>query len=82
MFGVRPVRDELNVPIPVPLLVFVVNDMVGFVLVDHITPLEITAEPPSELIFPPEVAVVDVIAEIEDVVNVGGKVVDFVIKIT
>jgi hypothetical protein len=66
----------------VPLLVFVVKDMVGFVLVDHITPLVVTAEPPSELIFPPEVAVVDVIAEIEEVVTVGGKVVEFVIKMT
>jgi hypothetical protein len=56
--------------------------MVGFVLVDHTTPLVVTAEPPSELIFPPEVAVVDVIAEIEDVVTVGGKVVEFVIKMT
>ena len=64
-----------------PLLVFVVKDIVGFVLVDHTTPLEVTAEPPSELIFPPEVAVVDVIAEIEDVVIVGGKVFEFVIKI-
>jgi hypothetical protein len=82
VFGVSPVKDELKVPIPVPLLVFVVKDMVGFVLVDHTTPLVVTAEPPSELIFPPEVAVVDVIAEIEDVVTVGGKVVEFVIKMT
>ena len=83
MFGVSPVRDELNVPVPVPLLVFVVKDMVGFVLVDHTTPLVVTAEPPSEVIFPPEVAVVDVIAEIEEVVTVNeGTVVEFVIKIT
>ena len=70
MFGDKPVRDELKLPVPVPLLVFVVKDMVGFALVDHTTPLEVTAAPPSELIFPPEVAVVDVIAEIDDVVNV------------
>ncbi len=38
--------------------------------------------PPSELTFPPEIAVVEVIAEIEDVVNVGETVVEFVIKIT
>ena len=83
MFGVRPVRDELNVPVPVPLLVFVVNEMVGFGFVDHTTPLAVIEAPPSEEIFPPEVAVVDVIAEIEEVVTVNeGTVVEFVIKIT
>ena len=56
--------------------------MVGLVLVDHTTPLVVTAEPPSELIFPPEIDAVDDIAEIEDVVTVGGKVVEFDIKIT
>ena len=82
MFGDKPVRDELKLPVPVPLLVFVVKDMVGFALVDHTTPLEVTTEPPSELIVPPEIDAVDVIAEIEDVVTVGGKVVEFVIKMT
>ena len=61
MFGVRPVSDELNVPVPEPLLVFVVKDMVGFVFVDHTTPLVVIAAPPSELTFPPEIAVVEVI---------------------
>jgi hypothetical protein len=83
VFGDSPVRDELKVPVPEPLFVFVVKDMVGFALVDHTTPLVVTAEPPSEEIFPPEVAVVDVKAEIEDVVTVNeGTVVEFVIKIT
>jgi hypothetical protein len=36
--------------------------MVGFALVDHTTPLEVTAAPPSELIFPPEMAEFDIIA--------------------
>ena len=82
MFGDKPVRDELKLPVPVPLLVFVVKDMVGFALVDHTTPLEVTTEPPSELIFPPEIDAVDVIAEIEDVVTVGGTAVEFVVKMT
>ena len=82
MFGDKPVRDELKLPVPVPLLVFVVKDMLGLALVDHTTPLEVTAAPPSELTFPPVIAVVEVIAEIEDVVNVGETVVEFVIKIT
>jgi hypothetical protein len=82
VFGDKPVRDELKVPIPVPLLVFVVKDMVGLALVDHTTPLVVTAEPPSELIFPPEIDAVDDIAEIEDVVTVGGTVVELVVKMT
>jgi hypothetical protein len=36
--------------------------MVGFALVDHTTPLVVTAAPPSKLIFPPEVAEFVVIA--------------------
>jgi len=64
-----------------PLLVFVVKDMVGFALVDHTTPLEVTAEPPSKLTFPPEIDVVDVVAEIVIVVTVGGTAVEFVVKV-
>ena len=72
MFGVRPIRDELNVPVPVPLLVFVVKDMVGFGFVDHTTPLEVIAAPPSEEIFPPEMAVV-VVMELADIVLTVGR---------
>ena len=64
------------------MLVFVVKDMVGFALVDHTTPLRVTVEPPSELIFPPEIDVVDVVAEIVNVVTVGGTVVELVVKVT
>jgi hypothetical protein len=64
--------DEMKLPVPEPLLVFVVKDIVGFALVDHTNPLEVTAEPPSALTFPTEIAVVDVIDEIEVVVTVGG----------
>ena len=53
--------------------------MVGFALFDHTTPLEIMAEPPSALIFPPEIDVVDVIAEIDVVVTVGG--IEAVVKV-
>ena len=81
MFGDRPVRDELKVPVPEPLLVF--EDMVIFGFVYHSTPLVVISAPPSEEIFPPEVAVVDVIAEIEEVVTVNeGTLVEFVINIT
>ena len=72
MFGDRPVRDEVKLPVPEPSLVFVLKEIVGVGLVDHTTPLIVTAAPPSELIFPPEIDVVDVIAEIDVVVTVGG----------
>jgi hypothetical protein len=71
VFGERPLRDELKLPVPEPSLLFVLKEIVGLVLVDHTTPLEVTTEPPSELTFPPEVAVV-VVMELEDtVLNVG-----------
>ena len=81
MFGERPVRDELKLPVPEPSLVFVLKEIVGFVLVDHTTPLEVTAEPPSELIFPPEVALV-VVMELADIVlNVGSTTGVLVVKV-
>jgi hypothetical protein len=71
VFGVRPVRDELKVPVPEPLLVFVVKAMVGFVFVDHTTPLVVIAAPPSEVIFPPEMAVVVEMGFTDIVLTVG-----------
>jgi hypothetical protein len=82
VFGDRPVRVELKLPVPEPSLVFVLKEIVGVGLVDHTTPLEVMAAPPSKLIFPPEVAVVVEIELTEIVVNVGVTVVEFVIKIT
>ena len=46
--------------------------MVGFVFVDHTTPLVVIAAPPSELTFPPEMAVV-VEMEFTDIVFTVGK---------
>ena len=61
-----------------PLLVFVVKDMVGFALVDHTTPLVVTTEPPSELIFPPDAAVV-VVIELADIVFTVGRTNDVLV---
>ena len=72
MFGERPVRFEGKLPIPDPSLVFVVKEIVGLVLVDHTTPLEVTAAPLSELTFPPVVAVV-VVTELADRVLIVGR---------
>ena len=58
MLGERDVREEENVPVPVPFDVFVDSDITGVGLVDHTTPRAVTVEPPSALTFPPEVAVV------------------------
>ena len=46
-------------PVPVPSVVFVVRAVVGFVVVPHTIPLALTADPPSDDMFPPLVAVVD-----------------------
>jgi hypothetical protein len=47
--------------VPVPSVVFVVRVVVGFVVVPHTIPLAVTADPPSADMFPPLVAVVEVI---------------------
>ena len=74
MFGVRPVRLEVKLPIPDPLLVFVVNEIVGLGLVDHTTPLVVTTEPQSPITIPPLFTVVEVISLIGIVVTVGTAV--------
>ena len=60
-------------PTPVPSLVFVLNAIVGLIVVPHTKPLERIAAPPSELIFPPDLApLYDAdISVIAIVVNVG-----------
>jgi hypothetical protein len=45
--------------VPVPSVVIVVTAVVGFEVVPHTIPLTLTADPPSVVIFPPLVAVVD-----------------------
>jgi hypothetical protein len=56
--------------------------MVGFALVDHTTPLVVTAEPPSAITFPPEVAVV-VVMELADIELTVGRTNDvLVVKMT
>ena len=68
----------MKLPIPVPLLVFVVSAIVGFGLVDHTTPLEVTAALPSVVILPPVVADVLVMAVIVVVVSVGSETMELV----
>jgi hypothetical protein len=56
----------------------VLKEIVGVELVDHTTPLEVTAEPPSEVIFPPEMAVV-VEMELADIVLTIGRTNDVLV---
>ncbi len=60
-------------PIPVPSIVLVDKDTVGNELADHTTPLALTVAPPSEVIFPPEDEVLEVI-ELTAVVNKAGTI--------
>ena len=57
VLAVRLVIFEVNAPVPVLLLVLVDKAMVGFWLIDQITPRAVTVAPPSADIFPPLVAV-------------------------
>ena len=81
MFGERPLRDVLKLPVPVPLLVFVVKEMVGFVLVDHTTPLVVMEAPPSEVILPPVMAEVVVMELVNIVLTVGRTTSVLVLKV-
>ena len=63
--------DDVKLPVPPPLLVFVLNDIVGVGLVDHITPRIVTGAPPSAVMLPPPVAVVVAITLMADVVKIG-----------
>ena len=78
MFGDKPVRFEGKLPIPDPSLVFVVKEIVGFVLVDQTTPLFVMDAPPSDVILPPDMAEVVVIAVIAVVVSLGIITMEFV----
>jgi uncharacterized membrane protein YGL010W len=71
VFGDRPVRDELKLPVPVPSFVLVLAETVGFGLFDQTTPFEVALAPQSALIVPPLFAVVEVISTMGFVVNVG-----------
>ena len=63
--------DDIKLPVPPPLLVFVLKDIVGVGLVDQTTPRNVTVALPEAVTFPPPVAVVLVIELMADVVKVG-----------
>jgi hypothetical protein len=68
--GVNDVRLLVKDPVPLPSDVLLL-DIVGFSEVFQQTPLEVTSAPPSPVTFPPDVAVVWVIAVTLAVVTTG-----------
>ena len=71
MPAVNAVIELVNIPVPVPSVVLVLNAVVGPVVVLQHIPLAVTVAPPSLVIFPPLVAVVCVIAAAAVVVRTG-----------
>jgi len=65
----NPFKLLANRPVPVPSVVFE-SEIVGLAVVLQQTPLTVTDAPPSEVIFPPEKALVCVISLIDVVVTV------------
>jgi hypothetical protein len=69
--GVNEVIEDVNDPVPPPLVVFVESATVGPLEVLHTTPLTVTIPPPSEETLPPEIADVEFIELIGVVVTIG-----------
>jgi hypothetical protein len=74
VLAVSPDILLVKIPFPLPSVVFVVSAIVGFCVVLQTTPLAVTVAPPSDVILPPEILVVDVIAEIIAVVITGAVI--------
>ena len=70
MLVLNPVILLVKLPVPLPFVVFELL-VVGLVDVLQQTPLAVTVTPPSELTFPPEIALDDVIVDTELVDTVG-----------
>ena len=72
--GASPVNALVNTPVPVPSVVLL-SAVVGLPAVLQQTPRAVTADPPSELTFPPPEAVVAVMPVTDAVVTIGAAVV-------
>jgi hypothetical protein len=68
-----PVILLVKDPVPVPSDVFVVSEIVGLVVVAQTTPLAVMGLPPSAEIFPPLVAVDEVIDAADTVADMVDK---------
>jgi hypothetical protein len=81
VFPVKPVILLVNMLVPVPSVVLLLA-VVGLAEVPQHTPLAVIVAPPSEVTFPPLVAVVDVVAVVVPVVTVGGTIPVDVVNVT
>ena len=72
--GVKLVIALVKIPVPVPSVV-ILFAVVGPVVVLQQTPLSVTADPPSDVIFPPLTAEVEVMEDIGVVVNESNSAV-------
>ena len=77
----NPVMLLTNIPVPVPSEVWE-SAVVGVWLVLQQTPRAVTVAPPSEVMFPPLVAVVAAILEAAVVVRIGIVVAERVTKVS
>ncbi len=82
MLDDRPFIEDGKLPVPEPSTVFVVSEVVGTGFTDHTTPREVTADPPSDVIFPPPFAVLAVTPLMAVVVTVGILAVTIVVNVT
>lgn len=80
MAGAKPVRLLVKVPVPVPSLALKLVKA-GLAVVVQQTPSAITASFPSEVIFPPDTAVVSPI-EVAITVVSDGKTIGIVVAVT
>ncbi len=64
------VSELVKVPVPLPSVVQL-SPVAGLDDMLQHTPLAVTGAPPSEVMLPPQVAVVEVMAEMASVVSVG-----------
>jgi hypothetical protein len=76
--GNNPVTELINVPVPVPSIVFD-PEIAGSCVVAQQTPRAVIDAPPSEVIFPSKVAVVEVNVTLPWVVRTGNA--EFAVKL-
>ena len=69
--GLKPLIELLKVPVPEPSLVLVFKSMVGPGVVLQQTPRCVMVPPPSDVISPPEIAVLGPLIVTESVVITG-----------
>jgi hypothetical protein len=72
VLGLKPVAFEEKLPSPVPLVVFVLKEIVGLEEVLQQIPLAVTATPPLSVTFPPAIALAVVILVTSVVVTAGA----------